>query len=137
MTELMSAPAKSVAVVVPLILLALALIAYCLVDIRRSHGATRGLPPVAWAVVVLVSVPLGAIVPGRPAKGRPRTKDGQRTKGQAPRTPDACQPVQRLRARRNPKSLYRNDGSSLLRSVTRQMVCAWRHAPPREARRTP
>ena len=44
----------------PLVLLAVAFVAYCLYDLSRSR--VRHLPKWAWAIVCIVSVPLGGIV---------------------------------------------------------------------------
>ncbi len=44
----------------PLILLAVAFVAYCLYDLSRSN--VRHLPKWAWAIVCIVSVPLGGII---------------------------------------------------------------------------
>jgi len=43
----------------PLILLAVTFVGYCLYDLSRSQ--VRGLPKWAWALVCVVSVPLGGI----------------------------------------------------------------------------
>jgi hypothetical protein len=56
----------------PIILLAIAFVAYCLFDLRRSD--VRYLPKWLWALVVILSVPLGGIVyllVGREPGGRP------------------------------------------------------------------
>lgn len=45
----------------PLVAAMVAFEVYCLVDLRRS-GAPRYLPRWAWAIVCVVSVPLGGIV---------------------------------------------------------------------------
>lgn len=45
---------------VPVALLALALVAYCLYDL--SGHEVRGLPKWGWALVILMSIPLGAVV---------------------------------------------------------------------------
>ncbi|MFA9446839.1 PLDc N-terminal domain-containing protein [Egicoccus sp. AB-alg6-2] len=57
------------AALAPLVVLALAFIVYCLVDLLRSDDV-RGLPIWGWAVLIVVSVPLGGIaylVWGRPS----------------------------------------------------------------------
>jgi hypothetical protein len=48
------------AAVAPIIVLAVGFVAYCLVDLSRSD--VRYLPKWAWAVICVVSVPLGGIV---------------------------------------------------------------------------
>jgi hypothetical protein len=48
------------AALLPLVLFAVAFVAYCLIDLARSE--VRYLPKWAWAVVCCVSVPLGGIV---------------------------------------------------------------------------
>jgi hypothetical protein len=48
------------AAVAPLVLAAIAWIAYCLVDLSRSE--VRYLPKWGWALIILFSVPLGGIV---------------------------------------------------------------------------
>ena len=50
----------SVAAVLPLVLLAVAFLVYCLVDIAR--GEVRHLPKWAWVLVCIVSIPLGGII---------------------------------------------------------------------------
>ena len=61
-----------VAAIAPLVLLALAFVGYCLIDIRRSE--VRHLPRWVWALICVFSVPLGGIIyllVGRePASGR-------------------------------------------------------------------
>ena len=57
----MSETGISWAAVAPLILLAVAWVAFCLVQVVRSPGV-RGLPRWAWALVVVLSVPLGGVV---------------------------------------------------------------------------
>ena len=57
---------------VPIVMLAIAFVAYCLFDLRRSE--VRYLPKWLWALVVILSVPLGGIIyllVGRGAAGRP------------------------------------------------------------------
>ena len=49
-----------VAALMPLIVFAVAWIAYCLWDLSRS--AVRGLPKWGWAAVIVCSVPVGGIV---------------------------------------------------------------------------
>jgi hypothetical protein len=48
------------AAVAPIIVLAVGFVAYCLVDLSRSD--VRYLPKWAWAVICVVTVPLGGIV---------------------------------------------------------------------------
>jgi hypothetical protein len=57
----MSSTGISWAAVAPLIVLALAWVAYCMVQVARAPGV-RGLPRWAWALVVVLSVPLGGVV---------------------------------------------------------------------------
>jgi hypothetical protein len=45
---------------VPLVVLALAFVGYCLYDLSRSH--VRYLPKWAWALVCLLSIPVGGIL---------------------------------------------------------------------------
>ncbi|WP_078965243.1 PLDc N-terminal domain-containing protein [Streptomyces aureocirculatus] len=45
----------------PLIVLAVAFLVYCLVDLGKSKS-TRHLPKWLWAVVCLISVPMGGIL---------------------------------------------------------------------------
>jgi hypothetical protein len=45
----------------PILLLALALVGYCLYDLTRVP-AVRWLPKWGWAIVCMVSVPLGPIL---------------------------------------------------------------------------
>ena len=49
-----------VAALAPLVLLALAFVGYCWFDLSRHE--VRYLPKWAWAIICLVSVPLGGIV---------------------------------------------------------------------------
>lgn len=49
-----------IAALVPLVVAALAWIAYCLVDLSRSE--VRYLPKWAWGLFVVLSVPIGGIV---------------------------------------------------------------------------
>jgi hypothetical protein len=48
------------AALVPVLVIALGFIVYCLVDLARSP--VRYLPKWAWALICLVSVPIGGIV---------------------------------------------------------------------------
>lgn len=48
------------AAVIPLIVLALGFIAYCLVDLARSE--VRYLPKWAWTIICVISVPLGGVI---------------------------------------------------------------------------
>jgi hypothetical protein len=48
------------AAIIPLIVLALGFIAYCLVDVARSE--VRYLPKWAWAIICVISVPLGGVI---------------------------------------------------------------------------
>jgi hypothetical protein len=48
------------AALLPLALLLVAFVGYCLVDLAR--GEVRYLPKWAWAVICLVSVPVGGLV---------------------------------------------------------------------------
>lgn len=48
------------AAIVPLLLLALAFVGYCLFDLSRSE--VRHLPKWAWALICLLSIPIGGIV---------------------------------------------------------------------------
>ena len=57
----MSSTGVAWAAVAPLIVLALAWVAFCLVMVTRAP-AVRWLPRWAWALVVVLSVPLGGIV---------------------------------------------------------------------------
>ncbi|HSF26871.1 MAG TPA: hypothetical protein VLC50_05065 [Actinomycetes bacterium] len=57
----MSSAGISWAALAPLILLAVAWVAFCLVQIVRAPGV-RGLPRWAWVLVVVLSVPLGGVV---------------------------------------------------------------------------
>ena len=49
-----------IAALAPLLVLAAGWVAYCLVDLRRS--SVRHLPKWGWALVIVLSVPLGGIV---------------------------------------------------------------------------
>ena len=48
------------AAIAPLLLLALAFVGYCLFDLSRSE--VRHLPKWAWALICLLSIPIGGIV---------------------------------------------------------------------------
>ena len=48
------------AAVAPALLLALAFVGYCLYDLSRSR--VKHLPKWAWAIICVVSIPLGGIV---------------------------------------------------------------------------
>jgi hypothetical protein len=59
------------AALAPIIVLALAFVAYCLFDLARSE--VRHLPKWAWAVICVISIPFGGIVyllVGRDPAGR-------------------------------------------------------------------
>lgn len=49
------------AALVPLVLVAVGFVVFCMVDLSRA-GEVRYLPKWAWAVICVVSVPLGGIV---------------------------------------------------------------------------
>lgn len=49
------------AALVPLVVVAVGFVVFCLVDLSRA-GEVRYLPKWAWAVICVVSVPLGGIV---------------------------------------------------------------------------
>jgi hypothetical protein len=49
------------AALAPLIVVAVGFVAYCLVDLSRATSV-RHLPKWAWAVVCVLSVPLGGII---------------------------------------------------------------------------
>lgn len=49
------------AALAPVVVLAVAFVAYCLVDLYRAPSV-RHLPKWAWAVICVVSVPLGGII---------------------------------------------------------------------------
>lgn len=60
------------AALAPLIVVAVGFVVYCLVDLARHE--VRYLPKWVWALICIVSVPLGGIVyllVGRDAGGRP------------------------------------------------------------------
>ena len=48
------------AALLPLVILAVAFVGYCLWDLSRSE--VRYLPKWAWAVICLISIPVGGIV---------------------------------------------------------------------------
>lgn len=48
------------AAVAPIIVLALAFVAYCWMDIARNE--VKHLPKWAWAIISLISIPIGGIV---------------------------------------------------------------------------
>ena len=50
----------NIAALLPLILLALAFVVYCWVDIYRND--VKHLPKWAWAIITLVSIPIGGII---------------------------------------------------------------------------
>jgi hypothetical protein len=50
-----------VAALAPLVVVAVAFVAFCLVDVWRSESV-RYLPRWAWTIICIVSVPLGGIV---------------------------------------------------------------------------
>jgi uncharacterized membrane protein YczE len=50
----------SFAAIAPLVVLALAFVVYCWVDISRNE--VRYLPKWAWAIISLVSIPIGGII---------------------------------------------------------------------------
>jgi Phospholipase_D-nuclease N-terminal len=52
---------SSTAALVPLILVAVAFEVFCLVDVFRSESV-RYLPRWAWAIICLISIPLGGII---------------------------------------------------------------------------
>jgi hypothetical protein len=52
---------SSAAALVPLVLVAVAFEVFCLVDVFRSESV-RYLPRWAWAVICLISIPLGGII---------------------------------------------------------------------------
>ncbi|WP_201787127.1 PLDc N-terminal domain-containing protein [Actinoplanes sp. TFC3] len=55
-----SVDSRLLAAVVPLAVLSLAFVVYCLVDVYRTE--VRYLPKWAWALICLASVPMGGIV---------------------------------------------------------------------------
>ncbi|MEV0900643.1 PLDc N-terminal domain-containing protein [Actinoplanes sp. NPDC049802] len=50
----------TLAAVLPLIVLGLGLVGYCLYDI--VHNDVRYLPKWAWALICVISIPLGALI---------------------------------------------------------------------------
>jgi len=46
--------------IAPIALLLVGFVVYCLIDVSRSE--VRGLPKWAWAIICIISVPLGGIV---------------------------------------------------------------------------
>ncbi len=48
------------AVIAPVLLVTLGFVVYCLVDLARSEQV-RGLPRWAWAVVIVLLMPLGGL----------------------------------------------------------------------------
>jgi hypothetical protein len=48
------------AALAPILILCAIFVGYCWVDIARSE--VKGLPKWAWAIIVVVSIPLGGIV---------------------------------------------------------------------------
>jgi hypothetical protein len=60
MTHLAAESGPPVAALLPLLLLGLVFVGYCLYDLARSQ--VRYLPRWAWALICVVSVPLGGIV---------------------------------------------------------------------------
>jgi hypothetical protein len=60
-----------IAAIAPLLLIGVTFVGYCLWDLARQPG-TRGLPKAVWAVLTVISVPLGGILYlllGRSASG--------------------------------------------------------------------
>jgi hypothetical protein len=55
-----SSDAVPVAAIIPIAIIGVAFVAYCLYDLSRSN--VRHLPKWAWAVICLVSVPVGGII---------------------------------------------------------------------------
>ena len=49
-----------IAAVVPLVVVALGFVVYCLIDLSRSD--VRYLPKWAWALICVLSVPVGGVV---------------------------------------------------------------------------
>ena len=49
-----------IAALMPVVVLAVGFVVYCLADVVRQPR-TRGLPKPVWAVLVLISIPLGGI----------------------------------------------------------------------------
>jgi hypothetical protein len=50
----------NIAALLPLVILALAFVIYCWIDIYRSD--VKHLPKWAWSVIALISIPIGGIV---------------------------------------------------------------------------
>lgn len=50
----------NLAALLPLIILAVVFVAYCWVDIYRNN--VKYLPKWAWAIIALISIPIGGIV---------------------------------------------------------------------------
>ncbi len=48
-------------VIVPILILAIAFDAYCLIDLNRARSV-RHLPKWAWVIVILVSAPWGGLI---------------------------------------------------------------------------
>ena len=82
--------------ILPLLVLLVALDAYCLVDLARAPSA-RGAPKIIWAIIILfVSAPLGALLylffgrdrdggrPDAPAAPRPAQPDPGEERGASP-----------------------------------------------------
>ena len=51
---------NSVAALVPILLILVAFVGFCLYDLSRTE--VRYLPKWSWVIIVLVSIPLGGIV---------------------------------------------------------------------------
>ncbi|MGI5246595.1 PLDc N-terminal domain-containing protein [Dactylosporangium sp. CA-139066] len=60
MLTLASTGSVPVAAIIPLAVIALGFVAYCLYDLSRSP--VRYLPKWVWAIICLVSIPLGGVV---------------------------------------------------------------------------
>jgi hypothetical protein len=60
--------------VIPLLVLAVAFAAYCLVDLARVES-TRFLPKWAWAIICVISVPTGGLVYLLVGRGHARFAD--------------------------------------------------------------
>lgn len=60
MSTLAATGSPPVAAIAPIALLAVAFLAYCLYDLRRS--SVRYLPKWAWAVICVCSIPIGGIL---------------------------------------------------------------------------
>jgi Phospholipase_D-nuclease N-terminal len=54
-------PAAVFYVIVPILILAVAFDAYCLIDLRRARSV-RHLPKWVWAIVILLSAPWGGLI---------------------------------------------------------------------------